>query len=275
MNAPKFTIVYKTYKNDLKWLEYSLLSLKKYLDATSILEIIIYSHDIVSHEVSKILEKMTFQSYVNTRVIPVHYDYHGYIKQMTVKANCYKDVQTTHVMILDSDCILYKKLNCEAVLQDNKIDWYYISKQYEKNNEAFTVWKKAVEDSTRQPFNSYYMANGFPFVFTRQSLENAANKFKQLHGCDYDAYCYNRCHNKINPNARIIDVFPLLATIFEEFEYLGYYCQNFEKEFYNFILIRTGNEKSNSNSYSNYFKQYWSHGGLTKETINEIRKILL
>jgi hypothetical protein len=46
-NVAIFTIIYKTYKNDIEWLEYSLLSLKKYLDFSNIYEIIIYSHDIV------------------------------------------------------------------------------------------------------------------------------------------------------------------------------------------------------------------------------------
>ena len=37
------TIVYKTYANDLPWLKYSLLSLKKY--ATNYKNINIYCHD--------------------------------------------------------------------------------------------------------------------------------------------------------------------------------------------------------------------------------------
>lgn len=39
----KFTVVYKTYKNDLNWLIYSLLSLQKYVPEVS--EVIIYYHN--------------------------------------------------------------------------------------------------------------------------------------------------------------------------------------------------------------------------------------
>ena len=37
----KFTIVYKTYKNDLEWFKWSLLSLKTFVNSKDILEILI------------------------------------------------------------------------------------------------------------------------------------------------------------------------------------------------------------------------------------------
>jgi hypothetical protein len=55
-----------------------------------------------------------------------------------------------------------------------------------------------------------------------------------------------------------------MATIFEEFEYLGWYSSNHTND-YKFI------EGPNSLSIRS---QFWSHGGLTPEIKNEIEIIL-
>ena len=94
-----FTIVYKTYKNDLCWLRYSLLSLKKNLNTTNIQEIIIYTHDEALHETDELLTNVKLGEFIEYRIIPVHYDYHGYIKQQIIKCNCYKDSKTDYIII--------------------------------------------------------------------------------------------------------------------------------------------------------------------------------
>ncbi len=107
------------------------------------------------------------------------------------------------------------------------------------------------------------MENHFPFIFTKQSLIDADLKFKKLHNIDYDGYCKNRLTG-IGISEKILDIFPRLAEVFEEFEYLGWYCHNFSDDY---IFI----EESSSNS---SFKQYWSHGGITKNIKNEIESNL-
>jgi hypothetical protein len=79
------------------------------------------------------------------------------------------------------------------------------------------------------------MANGFPFIFTTKSLVEAYNKFKEIHGIDYDVFCNNGCIKyKINVNEPISGSkgrFPDLTKVFEEFEWLGYYCHNFSNDY--------------------------------------------
>ena len=269
-----FTIVYKTYKNDLKWLEFSLLSLKKFLDVSSIFEIIIYTHDVVFSEVCQLIDKIQF---ISCRIIPVHYNYHGYIKQQEVKANCYKDVRTKYVILLDSDLILQKPLNMKKLLRDDgKIEWKYLNKHDDPKHEVFTVWKKACEDSTRTPKTVHYMSNGWPFIFTRQSLEAAADKFKEMHSCDYEAYCHNRCgHEGIKVEDSTTAIFDRLSRVFTEFEYLGWYCHNFSNDYVftptKYCRMMASFQKENPAS---YFIQNWSHGGLNKEITKNINKII-
>jgi hypothetical protein len=265
-----FTIIYKTYKNDLEWFKFSLLSLKKFLDPTNIYEIIIYTHDIVYDDVYHILENLELKNFISYRIIPIYYNYHGYIKQMSVKANCYKDVQTEYIIILDSDLILKKNLNVKSLIrEDGKIEWFYLKKEDDPNNSAFDIWKKVVEDCTKQEQNNYYMVNRFPFVFTKKSLEEAQNKFIELNDKDYDSYCLTRC---INENIKIdestISSFDKLSRIWTEFEYLGFFCHNYSNDY---IFTSISYERDNDNT---YFIQYWSHGGITNEIKNKIDQIL-
>jgi FkbM family methyltransferase len=271
----KFTIVYKTYKNDLEWLNYSLLSLKKFLDTSNIFEIIIYTHDVVFTDVYNLIKKLDFLNY---RVIPVHYNYHGYVKQMQIKLDCYKDVRTKYVIVLDSDLLLQKPLNFNSLIrEDGKIEWKYLRIQDEPMNVNFKVWKKACEDATKVPKTIHYMSNGFPFIFTTESLKNGANNFKELHNVDYEAYCHKRCENEnIKVEELTTNVFDKLSNVFTEFEYIGYYCHYFSDDY---IFTPTPvclmeNQTKINNIIDSYFIQNWSYGGINDGILEKIKNIL-
>lgn len=180
-------------------------------------------------------------------------------------------------MLLDSDLVLKKSLDLKTFIREHgKIEWKYLQFQDDPSNAVFTVWKKACEDSNLTPKINHYMSNGFPFIFTRTSLEEAANKFIEMHNCDYEGYCHNRCgHHNINVDDRVCDIFTTLSNIFTEFEYLGFYCHTFSND-YNFIttpycLMDSQHDREDDSS---YFIQYWSHGGITDDYKNKIKQIL-
>jgi hypothetical protein len=274
-----FTIVYKTYKNDLEWLKYSLLSLKKFLDPFNIYEIIIYTHDIAYLEVLQLLENIKLNNFISYRIFPIAYNYHGYIKQMVVKANCYIDVQTQYVILLDSDLILQKYLDVKSLIRENgKIEWKYLRIEDAPNNPVFKVWKKACEDSNKIPKNTHYMSNGFPFIFTRDSLEKAAHRFNEVHGCNYDTYCNKRCNDEnIRVEESTNSIFNKLSTVFTEFEYLGFFCHYYSLDyiFTTTPYCKIEFQDANKNNYDSYFIQYWSHGSISNEILNKINNILL
>ena len=275
-NQP-FTIIYKTYEKDFVWLEYSLLSLQKYLETTNIFEIIFYVKDMDYFLLIDLLQKIKMYDFTQCRVIAVHYDYYGYIKQQVVKANCYKDCVTDYIVILDSDLLLHKPLNLQIFIKENgKIDWKYLKIEDNPNYNVFSTWKTAYEDSTFTPKNFHYMSNGFPFVFTKRSLEAAANKFIEMHYYDYDAYCKIRCeifHIQINDIAS--HIFDRMSSVFTEFEYLGFFCHNFSDD-YNFIHtpICMMNSQFRKFDTESFFIQNWSHSEITEDIKKNINSII-
>ena len=259
------TIVYKTYGADLPWIKYSLLSINKFVSNYD--SIIIYCHDQAINQLDLILKEINM---INIRVIPVTYDFHGYIKAGVVKCLSYKDVTTKYIIIIDSDNIFTDYLNLNKLIRDDgKIEWTYSEKTIDSSGPEWTVWKKAYEDMTKTIQNVHYMANGFPFVFTRNSLEEAEHKFKYIHNMDYSEFCSKRLSLfdvKISDNIR--GRFPLLANSFNEFEWLGYYCKNFSSDY-----IFSNNISSRRKEVSGKLIQYWSHGGIDA-VIGEIEQIL-
>jgi hypothetical protein len=121
------------------------------------------------------------------------------------------------------------------------------------------------------------MSNGFPFVFTRKSLEEAANKFIEMNGRDYDSYCYVRCCDEnINVESSTTSIFNILSKIFTEFEYLGFFCHYYSHDYiftttHHCRMELQSGEIDNNDS---YFIQYWSYGEKTDKITNKINKIL-
>lgn len=263
VNIQKYTIILKTYKNDLKYIKFNLLSLIKYLDFSNIHEIILYVHDIVNNELLTIVKEINLDEYILFRIIPVHYDYHGYLKQMEVKCLCYKDCNTDYIVILDSDLLLTQNLNFNSLLFDGKIKWYYgdnkvISKEHK-------VWNTAIENSTLCKQYYHYLTNGYPFIFTKHSLLKANEHFKELHKCDYPDYIKKRCNeNCISIGEDIGSSFFKLVKVFTEYEYLGWWCHNYSDDF---LFLQ---DESNIRG-TKYFIQHWSHGGITDDYLLQVK----
>ena len=145
--------------------------------------------------------------------------------------------------------------------------WNIINKtDTNKNDCQWSVWEKSIENMTHKPMNIYYMANGFPFVMKTITLHDAYYKFIEIHNMDYNQFCKMHLDaNNIKIYQSVFNVFTTCAKIFEEFEYLGWYANNFTNDY-----IFTDDQSKNTNNY----KQYWSHGGITSQISSEIKSIL-
>lgn len=261
-----FTIVYKTFLNDIKWLKYSLLSVNTFVKDIS--EIIIYYHDVCYEELARMLKDITIN--YNIRLMPVNYDIHGYLKQMVVKCMAYKDVNTDYIVFVDSNVIFKKKYSPTVHFENDKINWYILRKSISNSNEPlWNVWEESLKKMTKQDMRLHYMYNSFPFIVRKDTLDKAQQKFLELHNMDYNTFCkFYLDKFPILPSMPITEPngkFREMATIFEEFEYMGWYAHNFTND-YSF--------KEEYSINSNYTIQHWSHGGLTPEIEKDIINIL-
>jgi hypothetical protein len=261
-----YSIVYKTYKNDIEWLRYSLLSIDKFIVDINY-EIIIYYHDECEEYLKNMLSTITLKN--EYRLIPVNYDINGYLKQMVVKCMCFKDIESDLIMIMDSDVIFNDYFSYKEMISNDKINWFFLERNNKNDNDdQWLVWQDSVFGMTGNKMNNFYMYNGFPFLFKKDTLEKAYYKFIELNGLDYNDFCKNKLEiNNVKVDDKIAGFdgkFKVMATIFEEFEYLGWFSNNFTND-YNFI---EGPNKLNIR------KQFWSHGGLTDDIKKEIEDIL-
>lgn len=255
-----YTIVYKTYTNDLIWLKYSLLSVKTFVSGFE--EIIIYCHDVCCGELYELTRKIE----IACRIIPVSYDYNGYMKQMVVKATCYKDVKTKYTVMVDSDVIFNNNICVSDLVEaDGKIKWYYLTSV--PPGDVHLVWKDSYESMTKTVQDRHYMGNHFPFIFTTESLKSANEKFIEIHGMDYSEFCKKGCARfNIRADESVRSRFLDLAKIFEEFEWIGFYCQHFSNDY---IFI-----DSDLRTHHKPATQFWSHGGITEEIQLKLNTII-
>lgn len=242
------------------------MALKKFYAGSY--KLLIYCHDEAFGDLLKLLEELGIEA----KAIPIHYDINGYLKQMVVKCMCWQDVDTEYVAIMDSDVILKDFVKFEDFFIDGKLTWYYLPKTEQNSSETlWGVWGDSVFRMTKEPMRIFYMYNAFPFVFKKKTLREAHSKFLALHNCDYNYFCGKGLRElKVSPKDPISGPsgkFPEMSKIFEEFEYLGWYCHNHSDD-YKFI------EGPNPSSLRTR-NQYWSHGGISgfeKEIIDILNK---
>jgi len=254
----QLTVVYKTYGADLPWIKYSLQSLQKFVVYYT--SLVLYCHDEAVAELHTLLDELSLVA----TVIPVTYTMHGYIQQMVVKAESYKDIDTPYVVILDSDVVFTASFDLRTLV-DGKIHWTYSTQHTLPGASEWKVWKSAYEAMTRTSQTMHFMSNHFPFVLTRASMETAAVEFQRMHGMNYSEFCRARLQQlNIAVGACIRENFEALATVFEEFEWLGFSCMHHSPHDYTF---------STSSIRKVPCKQFWSHGGI--DAVQEELKIAL
>ena len=185
---------------------------------------------------------------ITCHVIPVKYDYHGYLKQMAVKANSFKDVKTTYTAIVESDIIFKHRfhINDLVATTNKKLQWTYWDNLPEDSE--VKIWKKA------------------------------SAKFQEMHGMDYDSWCAKGCkENNIAINAPLLgpnSMFSKITTIFEEFEWLGFFCHHFSNDYVFLPTTATHHWSHKNKNVSPHCVQFWSHGGITPEIEAQIKQLL-
>ncbi len=230
------SIFIRTYKNDIKWLEYCLRSIHKNLKLWD--EIVICIPSGQEH----LLSHLTQEKVV---VCKTYKD--DYIGQQISKLEAYKHCKGEYILFVDSDVVFFEGASVLDYFGDNKPVILY--DKYENVGEAI-CWKPVVEKLFREDIEFEFMRRA-PQLFHKSTLEHFADMFS-----DIENYAINQPFRK-----------------FSEFNILGYFSFKHEPENYKFIEAKftTGSHGNQSIDLpENKSKQYWSWSGLTESEKLEI-----
>jgi len=105
-----YSIFIKTWKDDVKWLPFTLASIRKYGRGYD--RVIIVSDRSCLPEVEFIADDCT--------VVSVEDWENGYIQQQWIKLNADNFERSEHVLFVDSDCIFHTEFNEQSFMRHNK-----------------------------------------------------------------------------------------------------------------------------------------------------------
>ena len=193
-----FTVIFKNDDDSLNTLKNSLISFMKYVNLDNIYEIILFIHNRINDATHELVEKIQIKHKVPCKIISIHYDIHGYLKQKVVACNSFEICKTKYIAIFNNYCLFTKNLNFNKYLNMDQIDWLKLSK---------------------------YDPNFKPFIFTKQSLQDASNHYKHINNNNsYQSICETKIREL---NIEIFHPFPeeYKNSIFNDEEYLLNYIK--------------------------------------------------
>jgi len=197
------TIFIKTYKNDLKWLKYCLMSIAKYAQDFKVV--------IVADEDCK--RDLDGWNLTREKVFYVKPSYEGYLYQQEVKLRAFMYVDTEYVLFMDCDCIFTDYVNLDSFLKDGKPT--LLKTPYEDIPEVM-FWKTTTEDAIGFEVNFEYMRrNGL--CYRTETIMNLWD--------DFSIRFLSKL--KIARNRQ-----------FSEFNLIGAYIEKYEENLYNIVNTR-------------------------------------
>jgi len=233
------SIFIRTYRADIKWLEYCLKSIHKNLTGWD--EIVICIPTGQEHLLNHLTaERVVLSSIYND----------DYIGQQISKLEAYKHCKGEYILFVDSDLAFYEGADVNDYFIDNKPVLLY--DKYENVGEAI-CWKAITEKLFDENIHFEFMRRA-PQLFNKSTLERFADKFP-----DIENYAVSQPHRQ-----------------FSEFNALGFFAWKYEQETYKFIEAHytTGSDNNEMDSLpKNKTFQGWSWGGFTEEVMIKLNQI--
>lgn len=229
-----YSIFIKTWKDDVKWLPYTLRSIAKY--AVGYSEVVIVTDRSCAVDVKTLNEVAGF-----ARVIVVEDWENGYIQQQWIKLSADAFIHSDYVLFVDSDCIFHTTFSEQSFMRDSKP---ILLKTKYGNLEGAEAWKPITEAFMGFAVDYEYMRR-LPWMYRTSSLTNFKNKYP---------HTFNHLSEMTDRS-------------FSEFNALGAFIDNYENDQYYVSDTEVWCPESVA-------KQYWSWGGITPEIQTEINSFL-
>jgi glycosyltransferase involved in cell wall biosynthesis len=189
-------IFIKSYREDFKWLELCLKSIKKYVTGYNEIIILIPEGDNFTPTTER------------TFVHKIKEEGNGYLFQQYCKMIAHNYSGADYIMYVDSDCIFHSPVNVKDLIVDGKPQILMTSYKELGN---LVPWQKPTADFIGQVPEFEFMRRHC-FIYHKKTLSNLLHWFKG----DLKKYVLSR-------------------TEFSEFNAIGFYAYLFERDKYNFI----------------------------------------
>lgn len=240
------SIFIKTYKNDFEWLRYSLRSISKYGSGFDRLILACPESDLADLT-GRILNDLSLSLPIDIVRTENETKKDGYLMQQVAKLNAYLYTDTDLILFTDSDVVFTRpfKPECFVIRGNPEIKMTKYTSLPEK-----VPWKKITERCLGINVEYEYMRRQ-PLVYKTESLRHFANWFLQTKGISLETYIMSRPYRE-----------------FSEYNALGAWCHVFEPACYEFSDTETVPPSVD------YCKQFWSWGGISEKTRQEIEEIL-
>jgi len=164
-----YSIFIKTWKEDVKWLPYTLQSIEKY--GTGYKEVVIVADRSCLEQV-KSLDTLGLYE-----VVAVEDWENGYIQQQWMKLNADAFIESEYTLFVDSDCIFHTQFDQESFMRDGKP---ILLKTRYGNLGGAEVWRPITSSFVGFDVEYEYMRR-LPWMYRTSSLIAFKNKYPHTH----------------------------------------------------------------------------------------------
>ena len=207
------TIFIKSYPKDFRFLKYCLMSIQKFVTGYEEIVLLLPSDCSIP---------IWFADFTDLKISihTIKESGNGYMFQQLCKLNAWKYTRDEKIMFVDSDYLFDKQVDV------SKIETTILYTHYNNAGDAI-CWKLPTEKAMAINVEYEFMQR-MPLVYWRKTLTSLANYLVKIHNVSVDYYVMNQ-------------------TSFSEFNLIGAYAWNFEKENYEWLekegsFIKTKND---------------------------------
>ena len=230
-------IFIRTYSKDLKWLQYSLASITKFV--TGYRNIVVC----IPADQRELLNDFNLENIVTC---PVYKD--DYLGQQVSKLKADEYCSgADYVLYTDSDCIFYRPFNVNDLFFEGKPIIY--KTRYEKVGDAI-CWKSVTEKALNKKDIEWEYMRRQPLIYKAETIKDVRDYIELIHNRTLDDVVLSRPYRQ-----------------FSEFNVLGAFAESFLVDQYHFHDTDYGITEP-------YLKQFWSWSNLTNEERKEIEDMI-
>lgn len=207
------TIFIKSYPKDFRFLKYCLMSIQKFVTGYKEIVILLPNETHIPNWFQDLTE-------LKINIHTIQETGNGYVFQQLCKLNAWKYTIDEKIMFVDSDYMFDKPVDV-SVIEPSILYVNYI------NAGDAIIWKAPTEKAIGMAVEYEFMQR-MPLVYYRKTLTGLANYLVKTHNQSVDYYVTSQ-------------------SLFSEFNLIGAYAWNFEKDLYEWLekdgsFIKTKND---------------------------------